>query len=218
MSDLLLLIERSRRSKKESVSATIRMPESTHAYIETLASDLELSKQELMLKLLEHGKEAAQQAVESLEKADLLQLALDEEAALVEEIEQRPAAGFHILNTNKAHTDLDHDWMLTNKAAAAFYEPWKRNINRIKKDEVVFLYENGKGIVAYGRASGEVRIRDHEGEKDECHYQILEGFKILEHAISAAAIKKALDRNVVFLRTMSGMPDGQKILDLIDPE
>lgn len=210
MTSILSLIENSKKAKKESIASTVRMPESLHTFIETLANDLELSKHEIMLKLLEQGAEAAQQALDEVEKAELTQL------ALAEEVEPQPAAGFHILNTNKAHTDEDHEWMLAHKAAAAFYEPWKFNINRIKKGEVVFLYENGKGIVAYGRGTGEVQMREHEGNKDECHYQVLDGFTILEQPLSAAAIKKALDRNVVFLRTMSGMPDGQKVLDLIE--
>ena len=210
MTSILSLIENSKKAKKESIASTVRMPEPLHTFIETLANDLELSKQEIMLKLLEQGAEAAQTALDEVEKAELAQLALAEEA------EPQPAAGFHILNTNKAHTDDDHEWMLAHKAAAAFYEPWKFNINRIKKGEVVFLYENGKGIVAYGRGTGEVQMREHEGNKDECHYQVLDGFTILEQPLSAAAIKKALERNVVFLRVMSGMPDGQKVLDLIE--
>lgn len=209
MSTIISLIENAKKAKKESIASTVRMPESLHTFIETLANDLELSKQEIMLKLLEQGALAAQQALEEVEKAELLQLAQTENA------EPQVAPGFHILNTNKAHTDEDHEWMLAHKAAAAFYSPWKFNINRIKKDEVVFLYENGKGIVAYGQATGEVQVRDHEGEKDECHYQVLKGFTILEKPLSAAAIKKVLERNVVFLKTMSGMPDGQKVLDLI---
>lgn len=212
MTDILSLIENSKKAKKESIASTVRMPEPLHNFVEMLATDLDLSKHEVILKLLQHGAEAAQNMLDEVEKAELAQLALAEEA------EPQPAAGFHILNTNKTHTDDDHEWMLANKAAAAFYAPWKLNINRIKKGEVVFLYENVKGIVAYGRGTGEVQMRDHEGEKDECHYQVLEGFKILEQPISAASIKKALDRNVVFLRTMSGMPDGQKVLDLIEPK
>lgn len=199
MISILSLIENAKKTKKESIASTVRMPEKLYSFIEELAIELDLSKQEVMLKLLQEGAEAAEQALKK-----------------VEEAEPKIAAGFHILNTNKAHTDEDHEWMLAHQAAAAFYEPWKFNINRIKKGEVVFLYENGKGIVAYGRGTGEVQMREHEGHKDECHYQVLEGFTILEQPLSAAAIKKALDRNVVFLRTMSGMPDGQKVLDLIE--
>lgn len=68
----------------------------------------------------------------------------------------------------------------------------------------------------YGRGTGEVKTRDYHGDNDECHYQELEGFKILEKPLSAAEIKKILDRNVVFLRAMSAMPDGQKVLSFIE--
>lgn len=210
MPNILSLIENSRKTKKESVASTVRMPESLHTFIETLANDLELSKQEIMLKLLEQGAEAAQDALAEVEKAELAQL------AVAEKVEPQITAGFHILNTNKAHSDEDPEWMLAKGIAAAFYDPWKWNINRIKANDVVFLYENGKGIVAYGRGTGEVKTCDRDGDKDECHYQELEEFKILEKPLSAAAIKKILDRNVVFLKTMSGMPDGQKVLNLIE--
>lgn len=210
MNDIFSLIESFRKIKKESIASTVRMPESLHTFIETLACDLELSKQEIMLKLLEQGARSAQEALAEIEKKELVEL------GAVEQLEPQTAAGFHILNTNKAHSDEDSEWMLGKGIAAAFYDPWKWNINRIKPNEVVFLYENGKGIVAYGRGTGEVKIRDYHGDKDECHYQELEGFKILENPLSAAQIKKILERNVVFLRTMSAMPDGQKVLNLIE--
>jgi hypothetical protein len=186
------------------------MPESLHTFIETLAYDLELSKQEVMLKLLEQGAKAAQEALAEVEKNELAQL------AVAEKTEPKMAAGFHILNTNKAHSDEDSEWMISKGIAAAFYDPWKWNINRINANDVVFLYENGKGIVAHGRGTGEVKTCDRNGDKDECHYQELEGFKVLENPLSAAGIKKILDRNVAFLRTMSAMPDGQKVLSFIE--
>lgn len=198
MSDILSLIENSKKTKKDSVASTVRMPEKLYTFVEELAAELELSKQEVLLKLLQQGAEAAEQALRK-----------------VEETEPKVPAAFYLLNTNKAHSDDDHDWMLATQAAAAFYSPWKQNINRIKKDDVVFLYENGKGIVAYGHGTGEVQVRHHHGYIDECHFQVLERFKILEEPLSAAAIKKVLNRNAVFLRTMTGMPDGQKVLELI---
>lgn len=210
MNEILSLIESSRKIKKESIASTVRMPEPLHTFIETLAYDLELSKQEVMLKLLEQGAKIAQEALAEVEKAELAEL----DAA--DKIEPQMTVGFYILNTNKAHSDEDSEWMLGKGIAAAFYDPWKWNINRIKANEVVFLYENGKGIVAYGRGTGEVKTRDHYGDKDECHYQELEGFRILERPLSAAQIKKILERNVVFLRTMSAMPDGQKVLSYIE--
>lgn len=53
------------------------------------------------------------------------------------------------------------------------------------------------------------------GYLEECHFQRLMDFTILDKPISAAEIKKAVQKNVVFLRTMSPMPDGQLLLNLI---
>jgi|TARA_R110001583_G_C5654863_1_gene409117 hypothetical protein len=194
MSDLKSLIRKSKGVKKELVASTVRIPRELVLFIEGLAERLDLSKQEVTLKLIEAGVEVAEKELET------------------EEVDN---SAFHVLNTNRRHDVSDQDYMLTHRVAAAFYDPWKYNINRIKKGDTVFLYENGVGIVAFGVGSGTTLMKDRYGDKDECHYQELSDFKILESPISAAGIRKVLDRNVVFLRTMSGMPDGQKILDEI---
>ena len=195
MSDLKSLIRKSKATKKELVASTVRIPKELALFIEGLADQLDISKQEVTLKLIEAGVEIAERELESEE--------LDNSA-------------FHVLNTNRRHDDSDHDYMLNNGIAAAFYDPWKFNIDRIKKGDTVFLYENGVGIVAYGTGSGSTLKKDRYDDKDECHYQELSDFKVLEIPISAAKIKKILNKNVVFLRTMSGMPDGQKILDELE--
>ncbi|WP_180074501.1 hypothetical protein [Acinetobacter sp. YH12231] len=205
MSNIVSLIENLKKSKTELIASTIRMPESLHTFIETLAIDLNMSKQETMLQLLEHGAEAAQKALSKVEEKEMLK---DKES----EINYR----FHLLNTNKSHSEDDSKWMIQNGFAAAFYSPWKHNIERINLNDVVFLYENGKGIVGYGKGTGEVEKCDHNEKKDECFYQKLSDFKLFEKPISASDVKKILDRNVVFLRTMSGIPDGNKILDFIE--
>lgn len=98
MANILSLIENSRKTKKESVASTVRMPESLHTFIETLANDLELSKQEIMLKLLEQGAEAAQEALAEVEKAELAQLAVAEEVepqiTATSPLVQAPITGF----------------------------------------------------------------------------------------------------------------------------
>jgi hypothetical protein len=204
MNDIVSLIENSAKAKNELAVATVRMPKELYAFIEGLADHIEISRQEVMLKLLEKGAEIAREAMK-----------LDDRDEAIAQIEDAPAAAFHVLNTNKRHSIEDHDMMLGEQVAAAFYDPWKRNINRINAGDVVFLYENGKGIVAYGKGTGETLTSTHHGYLDECHYQKLQDFKILDKPITAAEIKKTLERNVVLLRTMSGMPDGQKVLDLI---
>lgn len=130
-------------------------------------------------------------------------------------IEKETNVKFYLLNTNKRHSIKSHKEMLNKGMAAAYYDPWKFNINRIKKGDIVFLYETGVGIVAYGKGTGDVLIADVNGDKGECHYQKLVNFKILEKPLSANEIKKTLDRNIVFLKTMSAIRDGNKLLNRI---
>ena len=198
MSNLRNLIKESKSMKKELVASTVRMPKELYSFIEELADSLTLSRQEVTLKLIEEGVKIA------------------EEELRLNEYEEVENSTFHILNTNRRHDINDHVYMVNNGIAAAFYDPWKLNIDRIKKGDTVFLYENGVGIVAHGKGSGVTLTQDRYSDKDECHYQKLLDFKILEKPMSAAEIKKILGRNVVFLRTMSGMPDGQKVLDKIN--
>lgn len=198
MNDLRNLIKESKTIKKDLVASTVRMPKELHSFIEGLADQLTLSKQEVMLKLIEEGVRAAEE-----------ELSLD----TYEEVENN---AFHILNTNRRHDIHDHDFMVSNGIAAAFYDPWKLNIDRVKKGDVVFLYENGVGIVAYGKGSGTTLKKDRYGDKDECHYQELFDFHVLDKPIQASEVKKILGRNIVFLRTMSGIPDGQKVVDSIN--
>lgn len=199
MSDLKSMIRESKKARSELVATTVRIPKELQSVIEDLAEYLSLSKQDVMLKLLEEGVKVAEDAISEDDTT-----------------EQTTSNSYHVLNTNKKHDLNDHREMLSEGVAAAFYDPWKFNIDRIQKDDTVFLYENGVGIVAYGKGSGETLKKDRYGDKDECHYQKLQNFKVLEKPLPAAEIKKTLERNVVFLRTMSAMPDGKKLIDLIN--
>lgn len=197
MNDLRTLITQSKAVNKELVASTVRMPKELHSFIEGLSDQLSISKQDVLLKLIEEGVKIA------------------EEALRLDEYEEVEADGFHVLNTNRRNDDNDHEEMVNKGIAAAFYNPWKLNIDRIKKDDVVFLYENGVGIVAFGKGTGETLKKDKYGDKDECHFQKLKDFRVLVKPLSAAEVKRILGRNVVFLRTMSGIPDGKKILDKV---
>ena len=198
MSDIKSMIRESKKLKSELVATTVRIPKEIQLVIEDLAEYLSISKQEVMLKLIEEGVKAA------------------EEAIAEDAIDMTEDTSFYVLNTNKKHDLNNHREMISEGRAAAFYDPWKFNIDKIKKNDTVFLYENGVGIVAYGKGSGKTLKKDNYGDKDACHYQNLIDFTMLEQPLSAAEIKKILNRNVVFLRTMSGMHDGQKILEKID--
>lgn len=200
MSDLKDLIRESKKARTELVATTVRIPKELQLVIEDLAEYLSLSKQDVMLKLLEEGLKIAEEAISE------------------DEVNLKKTTNFHVLNTNKKHDSNDQLEMLQEGIAAAYYDPWKFNIDRIQKDDIVFLYENGVGIIAYGKGSGETKKKNRYGDKDECHYQQLSDFVVLKEPLPALKVKKLLERNVVFLRTMSGMPDGQKVIDYINSQ
>jgi hypothetical protein len=199
VSDLRSLIKKSKIAKKELSASTIRMSKELNSFIEGLAEHLSLSKQETTLKLIEEGVSVAENELQ-------LNVVPEEESS---------HSNFHVLNTNKRNSIADHEKMLKNGIAAAFYNPWKKNIKRISDDDTVFLYENGVGIVAFGKGTGKTLTEDYNTHKDGCYYQILKNFTRLKKPLAAKDVKKILERNVVFLRTMSGMPDGKKVLEKI---
>ena len=128
--ELDLLIRKS-KDKGELVPSTVRLPETLHAEVEELAEDLGVSRQAMLVILIGVGAKAARA------KADT---------------PSEMTGKFHVLNTNRRNSDMDEYWMLKNEAAAAFYSPWKEQIDKIQKGDVVFLYSSGVGIIAYGIA------------------------------------------------------------------
>jgi len=62
------------------------------------------------------------------------------------------AEGYYILNTNVSNDEKDHDDMLANHKAAAYFDPWKYKIERLARGDVVYLYQSAVGIVAMGKA------------------------------------------------------------------
>jgi hypothetical protein len=211
MSELTDIIRRAQSAKKELVASTIRLAPEEQSFIEEFAEQCSLTRQEAMRQLMRAGIQQAIEEIERINEGE--QLNRDVNVA-----ETNDCPRFHILNTNKRHSIESHQRMLKEGIAAAFYGDWKFNIDRIQKNDVVFLYENGKGIVAFGKGTGETLKAEYEGNADECHYQVLTDFKVLEKPLSAAEVRTILDRNVVFLRTMSGAPDGQKILNRISAQ
>ena len=54
--------------------------------------------------------------------------------------------------------------MITNAKAAAYFDPWKFKIERLKKGDVIFLYQSGVGIVAVGEADGKLQKKPYHDE------------------------------------------------------
>ena len=199
MNKIAKLLEEKRKTKSELVPSTVRIPPETHSFIEELAEHLGLSKQETLAALIDDGVSAAK---------EVLKLDVPEEVS--------SDCAFHLLNTNKRNSLEDGRRMMAEGIAAAFYEPWKLSIKRLKKHDVVFLYENGVGVIAYGRATGETLIRDYDGDPDEFYYQKLDDFIRLETPLTAREIKEILGGSIVFLRTMTSIADGHKLLEALE--
>ncbi len=118
------------------------------------------------------------------------------------------AEGYYILNTNSSNTQQDHDDMLANGKASAYFDPWKFKIDRLAKGDFIFLYQSGVGIVAYGEADGKLMKAPYQGNPecpDEEHFMKLKNFHLLTTPVTASEIKKITGTNHRFLSTMFGL-------------
>lgn len=115
----------------------------------------------------------------------------------------------YILNMNVvSNNQQDHDDMLAQGKAAAYFNPWKFKIERLAKGEVVFLYQSGIGIVALGEADGKLVKAPYQGNSaypDEEYSMKLRGFQRVDPPLSDAEIKKITGINHVFVSTMFGV-------------
>jgi len=128
--------------------------------------------------------------------------------------------GFCILNTNFGNEPSDDKDMIDNQKAAAYFDPWKRNIEKLQKGDRVFLYRSGEGIVAMGIASGKLEKKPYHGEKKhrgEEYCMKLDKFKKLRRPLPASGIKKLTGVNYRFMSTMFAVDrdSGDKLCDHI---
>ena len=115
------------------------------------------------------------------------------------------STNFYILNTNHGNNPADHDDMIAHGKAAAYFVPWKHKIDRLAKGDTVFLYQSGVGIVAMGKASGNLETASYQGNPkcaDEEHFMTLEAFQRIDPPLPASEIKKITKTNYVFKSTL----------------
>jgi hypothetical protein len=197
----LIALKQQQDEKTESITA--RIPISYVAHLDELSSSLDVTRQFLLTEMI---KDKVDEALALYEKEQNTPQAIDSD--------DDPVSGsrFFILNTNKRHDVASHRDMVTNGVAAAFCDPWKFQIERIKEGDTVFLYENGVGIVGTGTAPGEVEKADHDGVAEDAYRQKLKDYKRVK-PLNAREIKKAVGSNLIFLRTLFKVPAefGKKI-------
>jgi hypothetical protein len=197
----LIALKQQQDEKTESITA--RIPISYVAHLDELSSSLDVTRQFLLTEMI---KDKVDEALALYEKEQNTPQAIDSD--------DDPVSGsrFFILNTNKRHDVASHRDMVTNGVAAAFCDPGKFQIERIKEGDTVFLYENGVGIVGTGTAPGEVEKADHDGVAEDAYRQKLKDYKRVK-PLNAREIKKAVGSNLIFLRTLFKVPAefGKKI-------
>ncbi|URZ16623.1 hypothetical protein [Clostridium felsineum] len=108
----------------------------------------------------------------------------------------------YIINTNKSNNRNDEDNMIEKKKCSAYYAPWKYYIDEIETNDLVFLYSNGKGIIARGIATGIPEIDDYNESINEEHYMELDRFQILEQPLPAAQITKLVGHDIKYNQTV----------------
>jgi hypothetical protein len=132
--------------------------------------------------------------------------------------------GYFILNTNYSNHPENHQYMIKNRRAAAYLEPWKYKIEQIAKGNVVFLYKSGTGIVAFGTGSGKVDKSadptDKHAGPDDMYSTQLEKFQEVSPPIPAAEIKGITGNNYRFMGTMFGLDrdSGKKLLEAVSKQ
>jgi len=123
-----------------------------------------------------------------------------------EDIEQ----GYYVLNTNYSNDPSDDEDMIKSHKAAAYFDPWKRNIERLKRNDRIFLYRSGTGIVATGLASGKLEKKSYHGEdkyKEEEYSMKLFKFKVLKKPLTASEIRKITGKKSPFRSTMCALDE-----------
>ncbi|WP_044784555.1 hypothetical protein [Bacillus thuringiensis] len=118
----------------------------------------------------------------------------------------------YIINTNLTHNSSCEQQMLQQEKCAAYYSPWKHYISLIRPNDLVFLYSNGKGIIARGIATGIVETADYENNTEEEYYMKLNSFVQLDVPMEASALTTSLQQidekfKIKFNQTMIALPD-----------
>ncbi len=125
-------------------------------------------------------------------------------------------SNYYVLNTNYSNNQKSHEEMILEKKASAYCTGWKEKIEKLQKDDLVFLYKTGTGIIAYGFADGKLKKKEWDGVIDDEYYMQLDNFEILKKPLDAATMKLVAKKGFSFRSTMFSIDEESK--DLIMDE
>lgn len=180
--------------KTDTEPVTVRLAHSTVAIIDEFSSTLGVTRQEVIAEFI---KDALKRALVHYEKTQNKPEFFEQTS----EVEEEKAPRYVFLNTNKVNDPEDHEYIVKNGIAAAFYGDWKTKIKSLRKGDIVFLYESGVGIVGVGSADGKTEVLDKNGDKGEMYQQRLLGYRRVA-PLSARELKRLTGVNMRFLQVM----------------
>lgn len=190
------------RKPNDTQLLSIRVPSILVNQVDELTGELDVSRTDLVLTFIRGGIEEVRAELDR-------QSASQPEANNFSQAPNDQSRRYFLLNTNYNNSQSDHYEMLENEEAAAFYPGWKEKIGHIKDGDLVFLYQSGAGICAFGIAEGELRIRDHEGNEKECYSKSLGNFRIVPKPLTAKECKDATRTSMNFRKVMVLLPSDQ---------
>ncbi|CCQ39944.1 TPA: hypothetical protein ACQQX6_001647 [Yersinia enterocolitica] len=188
-----------RNNKTAIVGQTLKVPTEIDLFAKDIAEYLEVSKHEVLIALLRDGAEIARLKQANLDIYDFTE----------SQPEERSGKRYFMLNTNKSQDESTHDWMVSDKVAAAFCDPWKFKIERINPGDVVFHYESGAGIIGFGTVEGNIKKKEYDETKDDCYFYSLTNYHSLENPVPAKRVKDILKRKIPFASTLICLKDGE---------
>ena len=115
---------------------------------------------------------------------------------------------YYMLNTNERYGSEYSNQMLSEHKAAAYAPGWREKIQKFQKGDLVFLYKNAVGIVAYGYADGNLNKCACDGESDpEYEYNMkLDPFVDIQSSpISASEMKQIAGCGFQFRQTLCSL-------------
>lgn len=194
---------------EETNPISIRLTTRIINQLDELSQTLDKNRSELIETFIKAGIEETEKFLQEKSKDFLLELENDNAASN----EQR----YFLLNTNFNNVEDDHYAMLENQEASAFVDGRKQSIERLQAGDIVFLYQSGHGIVAYGYADKELIKRPYNGKADESYSKKLNQFKRLESVFTPKKCKDAIKGNLNYRLTLSQLPTkkGQQLFEEI---
>ena len=108
----------------------------------------------------------------------------------------------YVINTDYRSSPEHHNAMLKEHKAAAYNQGWREKIQKLQKEDLVFLYQSGTGIIAYGYADGKLNKRECDGIPEYEYNMHLNRFRELSQPLTAAQMKEAADCPFNFRQTM----------------